>query len=335
MPSRIAVVGPGGYLGLAIVQALLRSGHQVTGVAPRLPAAWPAGTIFQLCDATDADALSRAAGDCDAIINAMAGPPANMVRVAHGLAGLRAGGWRGRLVHFSSLAVYGDAVGLLDETSPACPSARHRYAHAKLATETILMQAPAADQTVILRAGCIYGPGAPVWVDRLCRLLLAARLGWLWDEGAGNCNLIHVDDMARIAVAALATGGETDGVHNVTGAEAITWNIYIRRLAIELGMDILPRMSRARLDLETYLNSPAQHILVKLGLPVAGPITPAMRRLFRSQAHIVSRRRPMLAPDQTTRLQAGLSAAVADFRRRTPLPLAAAPPAPAPSRAAA
>ena len=317
MPGRIAVLGARGYLGSAVVDGLVRSGARVMGVGRVLPRGWPAGAIFHLCDATDKAALQRAVGACGSVINAADGSPATMLRIAQNLAACRAAGWHGRLVHISSLSVYGQNTGVLDEACAPVPAAGHRYAQAKLAAEGVLGSGPGpGDDTVILRAGCIYGPGSPVWVDRLCCLLLAGRLGWLWDEGAGQCKVIHVDDMARTAIRALTAGIEAAGVHNLAGAEALTWNMYIRRLAVGLGMAALPRVSSMRLDFDTYLQSPAERLAARLGVPVAGPMTPAMRRLFRSQACIGSRRAPWLAAGEHTPLQVGLSQALADFRRR-------------------
>ena len=318
MHGRIAVLGARGYLGSAVVSGLMRSGVRVTGVGRRLPGGWPAGATFQLCDATNGAALRHAVGECDGVINAAGGPPAAMVRVARNLAAIRAGGWQGRLVHISSLSVYGQTTGVLDEACTPVPAPGHRYAQGKLAAEEVLGAGFSANETVILRAGCIYGPGSPIWVDRLCRLLQAGRLGWLWDEGAGPCPLIHVDDMARTAINALTAGPGAAGVHNLAGAEALTWNMYIRRLAMGLGMSVLPRVSSMRLDFDTYLQGPAEHLMARLGVPVAGPITPAMRRLFRGQARIGTRRVKLLAAEDHVSLQAGLSLAIADFLRRSP-----------------
>jgi nucleoside-diphosphate-sugar epimerase len=317
MSGRIAVLGAGGYLGQALVPALLAGGNQVRGLGRRLPPDWPAGTAFQLCDATDARALLRAITDCDGAINAMAGPPWQMLRVATAIADCRAQGWAGRLVHISSLAVFGQAAGTFDEAATPVPAAGHDYAHAKLAAEKLL----AGPATAILRPGCIYGDAAPVWVDRLCRLLLSRRLGWLWDEGAGHCQLMHVRDVARCAVSALAGGAQAAGVHHLTCHEDLTWNTYIQHLAQALGIAALPRISSLRLDIETYVHGPVRAAASRLGFPDAGPITPAMRRLFHTQARVTATRAPLVAPADRVGLQAGIEAAVADFRRRVPFKL--------------
>jgi nucleoside-diphosphate-sugar epimerase len=323
MSGRIAVIGARGFLGQAIVATLMRGGHKVTGLGRHLPPGWPAGTVFQLCDASDPRALWRAVHEAGGIINAMAGPPRAVLRVARNLAICRDKGFVGPLVHISSLAVYGQSAGVLDEATTPQPARGHRYAHAKLAAEALV----AGPNTRILRPGCLYGPAAPAWVDRLCGLLRTGRLGWLWDDGAGLCPLLHVEDMARLTVAALTADAGADGVHNLPGPEALTWNMYIRRLGVELGMSALPRISSTRLDAETYLHGPLRHALSLAGLPDAGPITPAMRRLFRSRARLVSRRAPLLPPDSVTTLDVGIKAAVADFRRRHPARASTAAPA--------
>jgi dTDP-4-dehydrorhamnose reductase len=273
--------------------------------------------VFQLCDATDADALQRGLAGCDGVINAMAGTPLAMLRVAQALASCRARGWQGALIQVSSLAVFGQDSGSFDETATPLPARGHAYAHAKLAAEALL----SGPQTVILRPGCIYGEAAPVWVDRMCRLLLAGRLGWLWDEGAGQCQLVHVQDVARSAVASLAGGLQAIGVHHLVGAETLTWNGYIQQLAHGLGMPGLPRISSMRLDIETYLRGPVRFAAARLGIPGAGPITPAMRRLFHTKARIMRTRASLLAPAETIEPHAGVAAAVADFCSRVPFKL--------------
>jgi nucleoside-diphosphate-sugar epimerase len=316
MSGRIAVIGPGGYLGAALVPALAQAGYRITGAGRHVPAHWPQGAIFQRVDATDGAALLEAIGTSDGVINAMNGAPAAIVRVARALAHCRAEGWQGHIVHISSRAVYGQQTGVFDEASRPQPAPGHAYARAKLAAEALL----AGRGTTILRPGCIYGPAAPVWLDRLCLLLRARRLGWLWDEGAGPCPLVHVQDLARIAILALQAGPAAEGVHNLECAETLTWNMYIHRLALGLGVGAMPRISAMRLDIETYAWGPLRHALAQAGMADTGSITPAMRRLFRGTARIVSNRAPLLAAADHTSLTDGIAQALADFHGRYPAP---------------
>jgi nucleoside-diphosphate-sugar epimerase len=102
-----------------------------------------------------------------------------------------------RFIYISSTGVYGRSAGkIVDESSPTEP--RREGGRACLAAEQALAKDRLGESAVVLRLAGIYGPG---------RIPLAAKIlagepipgpadGWL--------NLIHVDDAARIVLAAEA-----------------------------------------------------------------------------------------------------------------------------------
>lgn len=101
----------------------------------------------------------------------------------------------GRIVYISSTGVYGQTDGSwVDEQSPTVPD--YEGGRACLAAEALLREHPLGARSVVLRLAGIYGPGR-VPRDRDVREglpLAAAADGWV--------NLIHVDDAARVVVAA-------------------------------------------------------------------------------------------------------------------------------------
>jgi nucleoside-diphosphate-sugar epimerase len=114
-----------------------------------------------------------------------------------------------RFLYISTTGVYGSAAGdWVDEQTPPDP---HRDGgKASLAAEEALRRHPIGAQSAILRLAGIYGPGRVPYLDKLRagEPIAAPRDGWL--------NLIHVDDAARIAVAAdawLAARETADGPH--------------------------------------------------------------------------------------------------------------------------
>jgi nucleoside-diphosphate-sugar epimerase len=114
-----------------------------------------------------------------------------------------------RLIYVSTTGVYGSAGGgWVDEQTP--PDPQREGGRASLAAEQILAEHPIGRRSVILRMGGLYGPGRVPYLDRLRAgepLPIPAE-GWL--------NLIHVDDAARIVVAAdqwVAARGADDGPH--------------------------------------------------------------------------------------------------------------------------
>lgn len=114
-----------------------------------------------------------------------------------------------RVIYISTTGVYGPHSGeYVDEQTP--PDPQRDGGRASLAAEQILAAHPLGRRSAILRLAGIYGPGRVPHLDKLRagEPLPVPHDGWL--------NLIHVDDAARIVVAAdnwLAARDAADGPH--------------------------------------------------------------------------------------------------------------------------
>jgi nucleoside-diphosphate-sugar epimerase len=100
-----------------------------------------------------------------------------------------------RVIYVSTTGVYGSAGGTwVDEQTP--PDPQREGGRASLAAEQILAAHPLGKHGAVLRLAGIYGPGRVPHLDKLRvgEPLPVPADGWL--------NLIHVDDAARIVVAA-------------------------------------------------------------------------------------------------------------------------------------
>jgi len=100
-----------------------------------------------------------------------------------------------RVIYISTTGVYGTAVGeWVDEQTP--PDPQRDGGRASLAAEVVLVAHPLGRRSAILRLAGLYGPGRVPHLDKLRagEPLPVPAEGWL--------NLIHVDDAARIVVAA-------------------------------------------------------------------------------------------------------------------------------------
>lgn len=129
------------------------------------------------------------------------------------------------IAYISSTAVYGGATGRVDEATPVDPG--DARAAARLAAEAPYLRRGG----VTLRAAGIYGP----WRGLHRRLLLGQHR--LVDGGRSVVSRVHVEDLARLALAALdhAPRGEAFTVADdapVPQIEVIAW--LCRRLRIEL-----------------------------------------------------------------------------------------------------
>jgi nucleoside-diphosphate-sugar epimerase len=138
-----------------------------------------------------------------------------------------------RLIFISSTGVYGQGDGdWVNEDTPVSP--RREAGREFLAAEELLAQHPLGQRTVVLRAAGLYGPGrVPRQADiRAGRPLPAPTQGYL--------NLIHVEDLAEIVLAAevravppcmyLASDGQPvdrrtyyEYVAQLLGAPALQW----------------------------------------------------------------------------------------------------------------
>jgi nucleoside-diphosphate-sugar epimerase len=113
-------------------------------------------------------------------------------------------------------------------------------------------------EAVLLRPGCVFGPGSQLWVGRIGRWLRAGRLGDLGIAGDGWANLVHVDDVCQALLLALQlplAPGEMP-VFNLAAPDSPRWNDYFVDLALEIKATPVRRIGRRRLQLDAWLCGP-------------------------------------------------------------------------------
>jgi nucleoside-diphosphate-sugar epimerase len=327
----VVVLGASGFVGSRLVQAL-RDNVEFRPVAAvrRLPRRAPwADVTLRACDATDSQAVADALYGVDHVVNCIAGNAKTMIAAARNLCEQARKRPPQRIIHLSSMAVYGQATGLVDETIRPVPPLND-YAEAKRVCEEI-MQAYVRDggNAVILRPGCIYGPGSVQWTARISRLLQAGRIGDLGAEGDGICNLTYIDDLIVAIQSALIRPGLVGEVFNIASADLPTWNEYFVRFARALSATPVRRLSRRRIDAECRLIAPilaiARRVARLARLPanrIPDPITPSLARLWRQDITLDTRRAVSRLDLMQTRLDHGLDASVRWLRRSSVAPAA-------------
>lgn len=268
----VLVLGASGFIGSHVVAAL--SSHPAYRPIAASRKAAADGSRVAL-DATNPDAVRAAVREVGAVVNCLAGGEGAMTRATTALCEANPA----RIVHLSSMAVYGAATGTVREDhTPVQPVGG--YGQAKIDAEAIVRRyADAGGQAVILRPTCVFGPGSSQWTTRIARLLQARRLGDLGSAGDGGCNLAFIDDLVDTVIASL--DAPSGGVFNISSSAELTWNQFLLRFARALDATPVRRIPARMLRLETKLLAPARRIGSKLvKSPVTEAITPSLAALF-------------------------------------------------------
>lgn len=280
MTHSVLVLGAGGFIGRRIVAALAATGHTVRAGVRDGRGTFPAGVVPIAVDATRQAAIEAAADGVEVIVNAVAGGGTTIAENATALFAAAAGR---RVVHLSTMSVYGRMTGDVDESIPfdvLLQGDLDDYGRAKLVAEGCARASTAA--WTLLRPGIVYGPGSREWSALIGDLLQARRLGDLGAAGSGGCNLVHVDDVAAAVVAALATPASVGGVYNLgSPAPVPSWNDYFRAYAEALGAGPVATISPTRLAFELKALGPLRKIgELTLGVgKVGAPIRPWLTQL--------------------------------------------------------
>ncbi len=341
--QRVVVLGASGFLGGRVLAALAASGWAAPVAVSRHPyrpartpgtGEPPPPTERLACDAASAPDLLRLLAGADAVVNCTSGGPAATVAVARALAQAPAAC---RIVHVSSMSVYGDACGLVDEDAPLADGLSG-YGGAKVAAERALS---GHANTVVLRPGCLFGPGSEQWTGRIARLLRARRLGDLGADGDGACNLAPVADVVAAVLASLHRP-VAGAAFNLALPGPPSWNAVLTRFAIALGAAPVARIPARRLRLEARLAVPlhAAALVLRRASPrvasrLPDALTPSLLALMRQDITLDHRRTDARLGIRRTPLDEALREAAASLGRASGR---AAAPAPAdaarPARAA-
>ncbi|MEA2140894.1 MAG: UDP-glucose 4-epimerase, partial [Solirubrobacteraceae bacterium] len=262
----VAVTGPTGEIGRAVVGALERSREvtRVLGMARRPfdpeSNGWKKVTYMQ-GDVRDRKAVVALVESADVVVHLafmIMGGARESRRV--NLIGSRnvfeasVGAGVKRIVYASSVAAYGfhrDNPQPLTEDVPARGTASHYYSAQKAEVEGILADAVfhSATAAYVFRPCIVAGPNAPLLLDSLPYTQVSERLPGpvlrlldgvpilkpvLPDPGV-PFQLVHHDDVAS-AMRSAVLGRGTPGVYNLAGSGQLT----VKQLAEELGWYALP-----------------------------------------------------------------------------------------------
>jgi nucleoside-diphosphate-sugar epimerase len=262
----VAVTGPTGEIGGAVLEALERSREvaRVQGMARGAYDPRDHGlkkVSYRQGDVLDRDAVDGLVAGADVVIHLafMIMGGASESREVN-LSGSRnvfeacVSAKVPRLIYASSVAAYGfsrENPQPLTEDVPAYGTAEHYYSAQKAEVERLLAEVLAGSSTeaYVFRPCIVAGPGAPLLIDSLPYTQLSTRLPGpvaslldgvpilrpvLPDPGI-PFQLIHHDDVAS-AMRAAVVGHGPPGVYNLAGSGRLT----VKQLADELGWYSIP-----------------------------------------------------------------------------------------------
>jgi nucleoside-diphosphate-sugar epimerase len=279
----VAVIGAQGFVGRRVVQYLKATqDFRPISAARRRSRNDTSEVEWRQCDATDPDSMAAALRGCLYAVNCVAGDARTMEVATYnlcqeaGAVGLR------RIVHLSSMSVYGPATGLIDETQRLDSSAGW-YASANVASEELMRKyIDSGGDGVILRPGCIHGPESEQWTILIGRLLRSFRIGDLGASGDGLCNLTYIDDVADAVITALRKPGIAGEVFNISDPNPKPWNSYFVAFARAIGATPVRRISPRWLKTEALLAAPLKVAAIAAAYAGVGrlPFDPVPRSLL-------------------------------------------------------
>jgi nucleoside-diphosphate-sugar epimerase len=241
----ILVTGATGFVGRHVVRQLCEEGYAVRVLSRRVLQEG-FGPPVEVCigDLNQPETYRAALGGVTAIVHAALNrdlsrePEATSTLLHEGVrAGVR------KLVHLSTIAVYGNpGSGTITEEAEPIHSP-DSYAHKKLAIENALRASSNDVEIVILRLGCVYGPGhGGWWTEGLLNQIRHGKL-ILVNQGTGTANLIHVSDVSRVVALALQQATPPAAIFNVTDGMPIPWSRYFAELEKIAGHAAMVSMS--------------------------------------------------------------------------------------------
>lgn len=284
----VLVIGTDEYVATRLIGALAASPSYRPILLTDAPAQ---ATLSQSdgkhCDLANPAELADALQGIDYVVSCLGGRPGRFVATTKALCDVSRRNPPRRIVHLSSMTVYGGSSGLVDEQTGAAPPL-NAYAKARIECEA-LVNGYIADggDAVIVRPSCIFGPGSEAWAGRVARLLVANRLGDLGVPGDGICNLVHIDDLVSIMIAALSVPSVAGQTFNATADwPRPTWNEFLVRFARAIGATPVERISERWMKFETKLLAPALRAAalaagrVGAGRFIPDAITPSFARVL-------------------------------------------------------
>lgn len=251
--KKVCVTGASGFIGKQLCKALQPFFCQVVPIVRNhleIKIFQKMGMKAILADVNSPEILSTELTDCDVICHLAVGggdlESARKVNV-EGTQNILNIGLKNkvqRIVHISSIAVYGNNLPhLVNEDYPLTQSGSP-YAITKVEAEKIIERFRAEHNMdiVIIRPTIVYGPGSPLWTLQLFDRVKYDQI-FLINHGRGIINLIYIDDLVNFIIKVISDPRAKNITCNANSSEIITWSEYLNSFCKMLNKPKLPEFS--------------------------------------------------------------------------------------------
>ncbi len=236
----VLVTGSGGFIGGRVVEILHAfGGLPVRASLRRWSSAVRVGRLpvdIVLCDVTDPAQVREAVAGVRSIVHCAYGNEHVTVEGTRNILAAAQAEGVDRVVHLSTMEVYGDVEGEVSEEAPVRRSG-WEYRDSKIDAEHLCWRyADGGLPVTVLRPTIVYGPFSRNWTVEFARRLAAGGSFPARDDAQGTCNLVYVDDLVGVIHRALHREEGVGEAFNVNGEERITWWSYLDALNEGLGL---------------------------------------------------------------------------------------------------
>lgn len=262
MPERknILVTGAGGFIGGWVVELACLDGFRTVRAGIRR---WTSGARIArfpveivLCDVLDRKQVHEAMEGIDAVVHCAFGTRQTTVKGTENILSIALEHGVKRVVHLSTIDVYGNVEGTIDESFP-CRQTGSEYGDSKIEAEWHCWEYLEKGLPVtILRPTIVYGPYCKLWVEKFAQRMRSGRWGVLKGNGEGYCNLVYVTDLVQAIFDCIESDRSIGNAFNINGPEIITWNNYFFELNEILGLPRLSEISNNASRLRSTVTSP-------------------------------------------------------------------------------
>lgn len=237
---KIAVFGAAGLVGAEVVSYLDSVGRSVVPIVRDLGSAWSlirSGREIRVADLRDQVSTQAALRDCTHVVNCALGDGADLVTIAENVTRSCSEMKIKRLVHFSSVTVYGDLLkqGILVESARGRPQPKS-YAGYKLQQDDIVERAHNAGlSSVVLCIPHVIGPESR-FVRHVADSIKRRSLV-LIDGGIAPVGFVDVRNVALAVDSALSTDAADGKRVFITNGDNVSWGELVRAVSREFGLD--------------------------------------------------------------------------------------------------